>query len=261
MKPEKPLRETLSLLIGLVIVGLATTAIIATFRAQSTGSAPITRTLNFTAPADVQATDVPSPYPGPMDYLTPTEAARQTAQAPLDMQYAIMMATKLVITPSQTEPATLFPTGTVEDDVYLSSSGMGLGVDTQNAWVGFIDGMRADIYAGARLEDTEQGAIFLFVDIPRGGIAELILTPTKHGGVRVVSEQNNRLTLVSTDGTTYYFDLPARRFVDSLTEVVPTATPLPTYTPFPPPPTFSISTPVPTPNPYPAPTDQSTAAP
>ncbi len=261
MKPEKPLRETLSLLIGLVIVGLATTAIIATFRPKSPGIVPITMTSFIATSTDEPTMIVPSPYPGPMDYLTPTEAARQTAQAPLDTQYAIMMATKLAITPSQTEPATLFPTGTVEDDVYLSSSGMGLGVDTQNAWVGFIDGMRADIYAGARLEDTEQGAIFLFVDIPRGGIAELILTPTKHGGVRVVSEQNNRLTLVSTDGTTYYFDLPARRFVDSLTEVVPTATPPATETPLPPPPTLSFSSPTPTPNPYPAPTKQSTAAP
>ena len=89
-------------------------------------------------------------------------------------------------------------------------------------------------------------------------------TPTKHGGVRVVSEQGNRLTLVSTDGTTYYFDIPSRRFVASLTEVVPSATPPNT---FPPKPTLHaiwtpISTPVPTTyNPYPAPTGQNTAAP
>jgi hypothetical protein len=50
-----------------------------------------------------------------------------------------------------------------------------------------------------------------------------------------MSEQNHRLTLVSTDGTTYYFDVPARQFVASPDEVVPTATPPPTFTPYPPP--------------------------
>jgi hypothetical protein len=80
--------------------------------------------------------------------------------------------------------------------------------------------------------------------------------------VRVVSEQNNRLTLVSTDGTTYYFDVPARRFVDSLNEVVPSATPPNTFTPFPTLHVIWSSTPVPpTYNPYPAPTGQSTTAP
>jgi hypothetical protein len=70
--------------------------------------------------------------------------------------------------------------------------------------------------------------------------------------VRVVSEQDNRLTLVTTDGTTYYFDVPARRFVVSLAEAVPSATPPPTYTPIPLPGTVI---------PYPAPTEPSTAAP
>jgi hypothetical protein len=132
-----------------------------------------------------------------------------------------------------------------------------LGLTTQNAWSGFLDGNRVDLYASALLDDPSQGAIYLFVTIPNSGFMGLILTPTKHGGVRVVSEQNNRLTMISTDGTTYYFDVPARRFVNSLTEVVLSATPPATRTPFPPLPTPATS--LSTPNPYPAPTGPSHA--
>jgi hypothetical protein len=53
-----------------------------------------------------------------------------------------------------------------------------------------------------------------------------------HGGVRVIAEQNNRLILQAIDGEIFYFDVPARRFVNSLSEVVPTATLLPTRTPY-----------------------------
>ena len=70
-------------------------------------------------------------------------------------------------------------------------------------------------------------------------------TPTKHGGVRVVSEQDNRLKLVSTDGTTYYFDIPSLSFVSSLTVFAASITPPPTRTPFPP--NYVTETPYPAP--------------
>jgi hypothetical protein len=82
------------------------------------------------------------------------------------------------------------------------------------------------------------------------GIAKRFLTPAKHGGVRVVSEHNNRLKLVSTDGTTYYFDIPTLGFVSSLTAIAPSPTPSPTSVAYIPPPT---STPALTYNPYPGP--------
>jgi hypothetical protein len=67
--------------------------------------------------------------------------------------------------------------------------------------------------------------------------------------VHVIAEQNNRLTLQAVDGEIFYFDVPARQFVASLTEVVPTATPLPTLTPK----VYGVFTPIPTYNPYPMP--------
>jgi len=254
MKQEKPLREISLLVTGLVIVGLVTAVIIATFRGGFPGKPPTTQTAFPTASAGEPATQVLSPYPEPLDFRTPTEIARQTA-----VQNGIILATRFPVTvpPMMTEPPVI--TGTTENNIYLQSSGMKLGLDTQNAWVGYLDRNRVDLYAGALLEDPSQGAIFLFVTIPNSGFMGLILTPTKHGGVRVVSEHNNRLTMISTDGTTYYFDVPARLFVKSLTEVVPSATPPATRTPFPPPST--PVTPLPTLNPYPAPAAPGTAMP
>jgi hypothetical protein len=269
MKSVKALREIALFVIGLGIVGLVTAVIIATLRQGVSGKAPIATTLNPTTPVGEPTTAVPYPYP-PENRLTPSAAAAETALGLLSTK-ANLIETYLATTPSPTPQITPLPTGTRESDVYLRSSGRKLGVDTQNAWVGLVDGNEVDVIAGALPSDPEQGIIRIIVSVFRGGISEIIPTPTRHGGVRVVSEHNNRLTLVSTDGTTYYFDVPARRFVDSLTEVVPSATLPATETPLPPPPTidFSILTPAPTYNPYPAPTynpypaptGQSTAAP
>jgi hypothetical protein len=262
MKTNNPFREIGLLVLGLVIVGVVTVLISGTFRGRNLSEVPITTTPYSTATFEEPTTTLP--YPVPLENpLTPTAAARQTAQGPLDTQYAIMLATYMVTTPSPTPPRTFAPTGT-EEDMYVKPSGEKMGLDAQNAWLGILDGRPVSVFAGALSGDPEQGAIYIFVELNNTGVNEQILTPTKHGGVRVVSEHNNRLTLVSTDGTTYYFDVPARRFVASLTEAVPSATPPNT---FPPKPTLHpIWTPIPTPvppayNPYPGPTGQSTAAP
>lgn len=233
--------------IGLGIVGLVTYAIIAEFRGGIPSKAPITITPNPTMPTEKTTTEVPYPYPAPAYSLTPDIGATQTA-----IQYAIQYSTEHPVT-FPTVQVTPKPPGTAEG-AFINASGRKLGLNTQNGWHGFVGGNKVDINSGALLDDSDQGAIYLFVEIPRSGIGELILTPTKHGGVRVVSEQHNRLTLVSTDGTVYYFDVPARRFVDSLTEVVPSATPPATRNPPPTPPAIGNSMPVsPTYNTYPAP--------
>jgi len=132
-----------------------------------------------------------------------------------------------------------------------------LGLDALNGWFGFVDGNKIVIYAGSLLDDPDQGVIAILITLPYRNFSEKVLTPAQRGGVRVVAEQNNRLTLQSADGETFYFDVPSRRFVASLTEVVPTATPPPTYTPYAPP----SGTSIPTFNPYPMPTELSTEVP
>jgi hypothetical protein len=256
MKTGKPIQEVVRLLLGLVIVAALTIAIISTLHLPASGSAivakspnPTTRSNAPTAPPQEPTTAVPYPYPNPFEFLTSTAAARQTAAGPLNTQYAIMLATDLATTPSPTPPRTFSPTGTLEGE-HIKPSGKAMVLDAQNAWFGLLDGRPVSVYAGSLLEVPDQGAIYIFVEFPTGGVNERILTPTKHGGVRVVSDYNNRLTLVSTDGTTYYFDIPTLGFVSSLTEIAPSATPSPTSVPYIPPPT---STPVPTLYPYPVP--------
>ena len=53
-------------------------------------------------------------------------------------------------------------------------------------------------------------------------------TPIKAGAVRIIDAVGERLVLRATNGTIFYFDVPARQFVPSLTVSVPSATPWPT---------------------------------
>jgi hypothetical protein len=256
MKSENSFREIGLLVLILVVIGAATAIIITTFRGRISGVTAITITPYATTPVEEPTTEVPYPYPNtlPLYYSTPDLAATQTAAGPLATQDMIRYATQMAITPSPTPPVTYPPTGTYVDFRTLSS-GVQNGLNPQNGWFGLFNERPVNILAGSLVGDKDQGVIFIFMQLPERGYLDLIKTPTRHGAVHVVSEQDDRLTLVSTDGTTYYFDLPARRFVASMTGVVPSATPLPTYTPFPPPSFIGI------PTPYPAPSEQSTAAP
>lgn len=148
------------------------------------------------------------------------------------------------------------PTG-IYDDVYVKAHWAKRGFTVQNAWFGLQDGNAVTVYAGAFEADPQQGALQLVMILPYRSLEEAFLTEIKHGALSVQAEQNNRLTILAADGTTLYFDVPARMFVASLNELAPTATPPPTYTPYAPPPT------VPPVTGYPnmQPTMQSTAIP
>jgi hypothetical protein len=266
MKQNITLREVALLLVSLAIIGLVIMIVVYTLPEHIPSALSITAnssptSLSSTTPSPTtigsrQTTE--APYPGPMNSPTLGSMDSTQTEAAYNTQWAMAGTSHAMITYSTPfyEPIGIY------SDTGVQASGLKIGMDAQNSWFGFVDGNTITVFAGALLDEPDQGAVHLFLNLPTRGFDEQILTPTQHGGVRVVSEQNNRLTLVSTDGTTYYFDLPARRFVDSLTEVVPSATPPITSTPIPPPPTFRGPTPVPpTYNPYPAPTGQSTVAP
>jgi hypothetical protein len=189
-------------------------------------------------PLPVQSTSIPTQIEG--STLTPNRAATQKAYL-----YATWLA--VTLTPFDTQVP--FPTGTREGEM-VKFSAEKMFLEALNGWDGYLNGISVVIYAGSETEEEEQGAIVILLRLPNRFFSEKVLTPTKHGGVRVVAEQNNRLTLLAADGEIFYFDVPARRFVASLTEIVPTATPPPTYTPYKP---VQISS-MPTNNPYPLPT-------
>jgi hypothetical protein len=195
------------------------------------------------------------PTTGNSNSATPYYSGTQTMAFRMT-QKAILIATIAAITRTPLDTPIIPPTGTREDE-RIKPSGEKLGLDALNGWFGLVDGNKVSIYAGSLLEDPEQGAIAILITLPYRNFSEKVLTPTKHGGVCVVAEQNNRLTLLAADGEIFYFDVPARRFVASLTEVIPTATPPPSLTP----PVYAVGTPIATYNPYPMPTEPATEAP
>lgn len=224
------LLSTVTKLVFMAIVCFALVIILTTFRVTNPGS------LSSTLGSTPIMTSSISPDPEG----TQSEAAIVTLKA-------IGEATYLATTRTPEIPIYL-PTG-IYDDQRVKISAALLFIDAQNAWGGFIDGYRFTLYAGALQSDPNQGVVGLVISLPNGKRFSQFATSSKHGALRVVSELNNRLNLISSDGTVFYFDLPTRQFVTSLTEVAPSVTPSP------------LVTPAPTGLPYPPPTTPGTAIP
>lgn len=104
--------------------------------------------------------------------------------------------------------------------------------DWTNSWVKITSETEfVIVYAGLSQGGESQG----YVILTRNGDsanAKFYNTPLEAGSVQIVGAQGERLILLSTQGMTFYFDVPGERFVNSLTEVVPSVTPAPTKTPF-----------------------------
>jgi hypothetical protein len=134
-------------------------------------------------------------------------------------QYAIMTAI-----PEATEAR---PTGIFDAGAEFFHEGYRM----QNAWQGLVDGHWANVVAGAHSSDPAQGLIFSSWEFPNAAIGAFFNTPARAGSVRIVAEQDARLTLEAADGTVFYWDIPSQSFVDSREAVAPTITPPPTHTP------------------------------
>jgi hypothetical protein len=121
------------------------------------------------------------------------------------------------------------------------------GYRMQNAWAGSINGVFAYVVAGAHQSDPDGGVVEVTRQYQNAAYVRFFDTPTRSGSVRIMAESNHRLTLQSTDGTTFYFDVPSESFVADLSQVVASLQPPPTFTS-----TSSPVTPVlPTPGGYP----------
>jgi len=90
------------------------------------------------------------------------------------------------------------------------------------------------VYAGEDMHDPEQGVIIV---LRSGTIWHPVgfhhFTDTRTGGLLIIDAQGDRLILRSLTDITYYFDVSAGRFVESISEIVPTMTPGYTPTPAP----------------------------
>lgn len=96
-----------------------------------------------------------------------------------------------------------------------------------NAWQDIVDGKYVLVFAGTLANDPEQGVVIVLVESPRQ--YRQYTTPTKSGAISITDVKGLRLVIRSLDNNRiFYFDVPAQKFVNSLDDIVPTATTLPT---------------------------------
>jgi hypothetical protein len=113
-------------------------------------------------------------------------------------------------------------TGIIE---YPTEAYSSMGYIITNAWQEKVDGSYVLVFAGASAKDPHQG--LLLVETDDRSQSGIFYSPEKKGLLRIVKVAGFRLVLETPNKDIFYFDVPGRRFVDSMEEVVPTATPRP----------------------------------
>lgn len=120
--------------------------------------------------------------------------------------------------PESTEELPPRPAGILEDEPAPFHS---FEFMLSNQWQGTISGQWVHVFAGADGQDASQGLIFLMIE--KTDMLLRLPTEVKEGAVRILAEENLRLTLQTEAGTLLYFDIPARQFAADLEEELPPA--------------------------------------
>lgn len=81
-----------------------------------------------------------------------------------------------------------------------------------NSWSKTIDGLTYLVYAGAMVNDSEQGLVY--IQDPKNYQFAKILSPQKSGAIQIVSEKNLVLTLISEKGNLFFFDVINKIFIN-----------------------------------------------
>lgn len=179
-----------------------------------------------------------TPYPTwyPTDKQTLEAKRRQTKEAltltpfPTGTIWSAPLSTS---TPGSWEltplPVTPAGDGAIIDQISPKLSQL-LNINIINKWYAQVGDRQFNVFAGSNYDDPAQGMVYVTIftadgrDLPDGGYYP---TATRSGAVRIVGAQGLRLILLSTEGETFYFDVPGQQFTASLTESVPTVTPWP----------------------------------
>ncbi len=97
-----------------------------------------------------------------------------------------------------------------------------------NGWRGQVNGNWITALAGWQVSNPAQGILALFTfNAP----LQVEAAPAQGGALRIASAEGYRLTLLDDQGRVYFYDLAARRWLNSADEIVPTLPPVPTFTP------------------------------
>jgi hypothetical protein len=124
-------------------------------------------------------------------------------------------------------------------------AGNGILVEDEYNWYGDtdyeLDGLiweewtydsELSVRGGHTINSPQQGIVWIQITPHHSGPQSRIIveSPTQMGTLNVTGAVSERLILTSEQGQTFYFDVPALQFVDSLEESLPAATPYPTQT-------------------------------
>jgi len=142
----------------LMILGIAIFFVITVFRGPGQAGPGLTQ---VSTPSETNSpTLTPSPsltanpaYPGPES--TQTVAAAVTRKASL-------YATYLASSPEVSTQA-LYPTG-IFNDPNIYDTGRKLFIDATNEYGGYLNGKRFTLFAGALLDDPQQGLVYFFYE-------------------------------------------------------------------------------------------------
>jgi hypothetical protein len=248
-------------LVAVVVVAVA----LATVAQRNNPASPI-------ATPTFAASSTPAVAPSPTSNLPPVKATLQEAEhetqsaAPQTPPISSLATATLDTGPSATPNFGDAPHAGAGIIVAHPTIPSNWGRVAINMWLEIPKGIA--VYAGGT-EDPTQGAVFVLLPGDNPDHPVEYLTPIKVGLIQVVDAQDERIVLKTLDGNnTFYFDVPTRQFVDSLsvTSVAPTVTPLPTEAATP---TIEMPTNAPPPTAYPiaspsqatpAPTAQATAS-
>lgn len=113
----------------------------------------------------------------------------------------------------------------------------------ENAWRQDMGDGYVLVIAGYSPKNPEEGLLFVTIDRKNMFTTRTFIAPGYSGSIRIEKAVGMRLVLTAKNKATLYFDIPGLRFVNSLKDVVPTATelipratPIITITPSPQPP-------------------------
>lgn len=101
------------------------------------------------------------------------------------------------------------PTGIIEEQQAPYPAAL---VRISNQWQRLVNGEWVHVYAGSLTSDPTQGVVLVMTESPDQMTGGHYPTPTKEGSVRITGEQGLQITLTSSEGATFVFDVSSRSF-------------------------------------------------